>query len=111
MEKEYKPTTFDLQTQSHDLQIIKAMIPYLDSRRQRFFAMFVKYQELQRTMKSFPENAMSIQSLENVNPQERMRQMIADISDQCNSHERENIDMLLSMFQILSTCDIGTENS
>ena len=38
-----------------------------------------------------------------------MRQMIADISDQCNSHERENIDMLLGMFQILSTCDIGTE--
>lgn len=109
MDQEYKPTAFDLQTQSHDLQIIKAMIPYLDSRRQRFFAMFVKYQELQRTMKSFPENAMTIQSLESVNPQERMRQMIADISEQCNSHERENIDMLLGMFQILSTSDIGIE--
>lgn len=109
MDQEYKPTLFDLQTQSHDLQIIKAMIPYLDSRRQRFFAMFVKYQELQRTMKNFPEDAISIQSLENVSPQERMHQMITDISDQCDSKERENIDMLLGMFQILSTCDIGPD--
>lgn len=109
MDQEYKPTLFDMQTQSHDLQIMKAMVPYLELNRQKMFAMMIKFMELQRTFRSFPGNSLSIQSLGQESGQERMMRMLSDISEQCNAQERENMDMLLNLIQIMSVSDIMSE--
>ena len=48
MDSDYKPTFFDSQLQSHQLQIMKTMIPYLSAGQQRPFALLIKYMELQK---------------------------------------------------------------
>ena len=48
MDSEYKPTFFDSQLQTHQLQIMKTMIPYLSAGQQRPFALLIKYMELQK---------------------------------------------------------------
>lgn len=106
MDTEFKPTLFDTQVQSHRLQMMKTLIPYLDAGRQRPFALLVKYLELQKTAQLFSQDSMVIQSVSAESPQERMYQMMTDLCEQCSDAERENIESVMNMFQIMSACDI-----
>lgn len=106
MEGEFKPTLFDTQIQNHNLQMLKTMIPYLNSGSQKSFALMIKYLELQKTAEVFSHDSLTIQGVSNESPQERMFRMLSDISEQCTSAEKENIDMILNMFQIMSTYDV-----
>ena len=83
MDSEYKPTFFDSQLQNHQLQIMKTMIPYLSAGQQRPFALLIKYMELQKTAQLFSNDALTIQEVNSHSPQERMFQMLTDISEQC----------------------------
>ena len=40
---EYTPTTFDIETQSRNIQMLKTVIPYIEGPRQKSFAMIVKF--------------------------------------------------------------------
>ena len=100
MDSEYKPTFFDSQLQTHQLQIMKTMIPYLSAGQQRPFALLIKYMELQKTAQ-----LLTIQEVSNQSPQERMFQMLTDISEQCTPGEKENIENFLNMYQMLSAYD------
>ena len=97
MDSEYKPTFFDSQLQTHQLQIMKTMIPYLSAGQQRPFALLIKYMELQKTAQLFSNDTLT--------PQERMFQMLTDISEQCTPGEKENIENFLNMYQMLSAYD------
>lgn len=105
MDSEYKPTFFDSQLQTHQLQIMKTMIPYLSAGQQRPFALLIKYMELQKTAQLFSNDALTIQEVGNQSPQERMFQMLTDISEQCTPGEKENIENFLNMYQMLSAYD------
>lgn len=94
---------FDLEFQTKDLQIMKAMIPYMTPALQRMLAMFVKYQELQKTLVLFDGKAPAIQSCSIEDPQERMTQMLNDIKNYCTKQEKENIDLAINMLQVFST--------
>ena len=61
MDSEYKPTFFDSQLQTHQLQIMKTMIPYLSAGQQRPFALLIKYMELQKTAQLFSNDTLTIQ--------------------------------------------------
>ena len=102
MDSEYKPTFFDSQLQNHQLQIMKTMIPYLSAGQQRPFALLIKYMELQKTAQLFSNDALTIQEVSSHSPQERMFQMLTDISEQCTPGEKENIENFLNMYQMLS---------
>ena len=102
MDSEYKPTFFDSQLQTHQLQIMKTMIPYLSAGQQRPFALLIKYMELQKTAQLFSNDTLTIQEVSNQSPQERMFQMLTDISEQCTPGEKENFpDFITLSFVIL----------
>lgn len=105
MDSEYKPTFFDSQLQNHQLQIMKTMIPYLSASQQRPFALLIKYMELQKTAQLFSNDTLTIQEVSSHSPQERMFQMLTDISEQCTPGEKENIENFLNMYQMLSAYD------
>lgn len=106
MEGEFKPTLFDMQVQNHNLQMLKTMIPYLHSRSQKPFALMIKYLELQKTAEVFSHDSLVIQGVSDESPQERMLRMLSDISEQCTNSEKENIDMIMNMFQVMSAYDV-----
>ena len=106
MDNEYKPTVFDSQVQSHDLQMLKTILPYMEWRQQKSLAVMIKYMELQKTAQIFSASTPSIQMCEITDGREKMLQMLNDLSDVCNEQEKESIDNLLNMFQMFSTYEI-----
>lgn len=94
-EKELKLTDLDYAIGDHHMQMLKAALPYMEIAQQRSISLFIKWNELMRTMEFFDENGdgmMSICSLDenHVSPVD----MLAAIKPYANQREQEIIDML-----------------
>ena len=90
MDDELKPTLFDEQLQSKELQILKTSIPYLQEPQQKNLAIFAKILELQKTIHFFENDS----------------NMLNDIRPYCNEKEAENLDSFINMFQLFSAYDL-----
>ena len=55
-EKELKLTDLDYAIGDHHLQMLKAALPYMEISQQKALSLFVKWNELVRTMEFFEEN-------------------------------------------------------
>ncbi len=106
MDNEYKPTAFDTQIQTHELQMMKTILPYMEWRQQKTLAVLIKYMELQKTSQIFSSATPSVSMCEITDPHEKMLQMLSDLSEISNEREKENIDMILNMFQMMSTYEV-----
>jgi hypothetical protein len=102
---EYTPTTFDLETQSKNLQILKTIIPYLSGERQKNFAVMVKCLELKNVIDMFHEPPPSMCMCSSVDPSEMTMQLFCDIKKFCTPTEQDSIDMLLTALQMFSSYD------
>lgn len=102
---EYTPTTFDIETQSRDIQIMKTVIPYLNSSKQKNFAVIVKCLELKNVMKIFNESPISMSMCSSDDPSEMTMQLLNDVKKFCTPAEQDSIDMMLNAFQMFSSYD------
>lgn len=102
---EYTPTTFDIETQSKNIQILKTVIPYVDGSRQRTFAMMVKFLELRNVASMFNEKPVSLSMCSADDPSEKRMQLLNDIKKFCTPAEQDSIDMMLTAFQMFSSYD------
>lgn len=104
-QNEYTPTTFDIETQSKNIQILKTVIPYMDGPRQRTFAMMVKFLELRNVASMFNEKPVSLSMCSTDDPSEKRMQLLNDIKKFCTPAEQDSIDMMLTAFQMFSSYD------
>lgn len=102
---EYIPTTFDIETQSKNIQILKTIIPYVDGKRQKNFAMMVKFLELRNVATMFDTQPISLSMCSSEDSTDRNLQLLNDIKKFCTPAEQDNIDMMLSAFQMFSSYD------
>jgi len=97
-------TPFDNMVSDNQLQIIKAAIPYLSNRQQQFFSVYVKYIELDHTLKlvgNSGSNALSACSVGE--EQHSTADMLSAIKQYCSDKEKEMIDLIsnfLSAYQM-----------
>lgn len=94
-EKELKLTDLDYAIGDHHMQMLKAALPYMEIAQQRFMSLFIKWNELMRTMEFFNENGdgmMGICSLDedHVSPVD----MLAAVKPYANQREQEIIDLM-----------------
>lgn len=99
-EKELKLTDLDYAIGDHHMQMLKAALPYMEIAQQRTMSLFIKWNELMRTMEFFDENGdgmMSICSLDNahVSPVD----MLAAVKPYANQKEQEMIDLMSKLIQ------------
>ena len=106
MDDELKPTLFDEQLQSKELQILKTSIPYLQEPQQKNLAIFAKILELQKTIHFFENDSSSRNICSMENPEENVVNMLNDIRPYCNEKEAENLDSFINMFQLFSAYDL-----
>lgn len=106
MDNEYKSTAFDSQLQVHELQILKTILPYMEWKQQKTLAVLIKYMELQKTAEIFSTETPSISVCEVKDGSEKALQMLEDISEVCTDKEKENIDMIINMFQMFSAYEV-----
>lgn len=103
MENETQLTTFDVMTQSRQLQMLKTIIPYMKNQQQMNLAVLIKYMELKNTIQVFSkeENVISMCSLpEN---EDHMLAMLTDLRKFCTEKEQETLDMITNMWSMLET--------
>lgn len=99
-EKELKLTDLDYAVGSHHLQMMKAALPYMEIPQQRIFSVFIKWNELWRTMDFFRANddgMLSVCALEagHSTPAD----MLGAVRPYANEEEQEIIDMMMRVIQ------------
>ena len=102
---EYAPTAFDMETQSRNIQMLKTVIPYMDSSKQRTFALMIKFLELRNVASMFHEPKASLSMCSTDDPSEKRMQLLNDIKKFCTPAEQDSIDMILTAIQMLSSYD------
>lgn len=102
---EFTPTAFDIETQSRNIQILKTVIPYMDSPRQKTFALMVKFLELRNVASLFNQAPASLSMCSADDPSEKRMQLLADIKKFCTPAEQDSIDMMMTAFQMFSSYD------
>lgn len=93
---DYKLTDLDYLIGDHHLQMIKAALPYLGVPEQRAVSLFVKAQELRKTVELFDTEevaSMGICSLESTERTTSIRDLLKAIRPYGNPTERDMIDM------------------
>lgn len=100
-EKDLKLTDLDYAIADHHMQMLKAAIPYMKIPEQRSLSIFIKWEELVRTMNFFSENddgMMSICSLDenHTSPAD----MLASLKPYANQSEQDLIDILSNILQM-----------
>ncbi len=97
MEQEQFLTDYDCLVQTRELQMLKAMLPFVHSKNQMSLAIMIQYMEFQQTMRLFKDkqNALSAFSIENEN--ERRNAMLQTLKKFCTPKERETIDTMTNI--------------
>ena len=102
---EYTPTTYDVETHSRNIQILKTIIPYMDGGRQKHFAILVKFLELRNVASLFNTEPVSLSMCSTDDPSEKRMQLLNDIKKFCTPAEQDSIDTMLTAFQMFSSYD------
>lgn len=98
-------TLYEDRVNSKEINILKTLLPYLNSTSQKNISMLISYMQLQRTMEFFenPENTMQISAMEK---RDSTPDMLNAVKVYCNDTEKQQIDHILNILQMFSTYEI-----
>lgn len=104
MEKE-SLSLYENRLQSKEINILKTILPYMNSTSQKNISLLISYLQLQRTMEYFenPENTMQICAMEK---KDTTVDMLNAVKKYCNAREQQQIDRILNAMQMMSTYEI-----
>lgn len=99
-EQDLKFTDFDHLTSDHRLQMMKAALPYLNAAEQKMISMFVKFNELKRTMSLFEDEEVATMGICSVGSQKATPlDMMNAIKPYGSTYEQDFIDLVVNFFQ------------
>lgn len=90
-------TAIDQIANQNHLQMIKAAVPYLHAREQRFIAIYAKLLELQNIMSFYSGNTAEISSCSLDQEPASTAEILSDIRNYCDPSEQEIIDHCLQI--------------
>lgn len=94
-------TAIDQIANQNHLQMIKAAVPYLHAREQKFVAIYAKLLELQNIMSFYSENASQISSCSIDQSSASTSDILNDIRNYCDPAEQEMIDHCLQLINAM----------
>lgn len=94
---------FEQTFQSHDLEILKAALPYFNWNVQKYLGIFIKYMEFQKATDLLKTPNPIFQTCDIKDPMEKFNKMMQDIKSVCSDKEREELESLTNMFDMLQT--------
>lgn len=95
-----KQTKFDSMVTTPTMQLVKAVIPYIDNPMGRYLGMFIKLKELQNA--SMINNNVSIAAM-NADKHRGMESMLEDIIDFMGDETRETFENIKSIMEMMET--------
>lgn len=98
-EEALKMTRLDAAISTRDLQIMKAMVPYVHLPEQRMFAVFLKLRELMDTMAYFSDFNKDLKAAGLQEDGSDFTAMLNDIKPFFSKEEQSSLDMMMNMMQ------------
>ena len=105
MEQEQFITEYDGLVQSRELQMLKAMLPFVQTKSQMPLAILIQTMEFQQTIRYFKDNANTLSAFSINNEGERRNAMLQTLKKFCTPKERETIDTLLNIMCVMENYD------
>ncbi len=103
-----KLTKFDSMLTSRTMQLVKAVIPYIDGDTSTMLGMIIKFQELRNAAALRSTNAVSAMNADN--SQSKMENLFHDIREFLNEEEQETMDMMMSMMEMMNMDEDARQN-
>ena len=105
MEQENLITEYDGLVQTRELQMMKAMLPFVNAKNQMPLAMLIQMMEFQNTMRIFRENANALSAFSINNESDRRNAMLQTLKKFCTPKEKETIDTILNIMCVIESYD------
>ena len=105
MDPEQLITEYDSKIQTRELQMLKAMLPFLHSNTQMPMAFFIQAMEFKKTMQYFKDNSNTLSAQSITSESERRSAILHTIKKFCTPRERETIDTLLNIMCVMENYD------
>ncbi len=105
MEQEQFITEYDGLVQTRELQMLKAMLPFVHTKSQMPLAILIQTMEFQNTIRCFKENANALSAFSMTNESERRSAMLQTLKKFCTPKERETIDTILNIMCVMENYD------
>ena len=103
MEKEQlKQTKFDSMVTNRTMQLVKAVIPYINNNVGMFLGAYIKFIELQNA--THINSSVAIAAM-NADKHPGMENMLEDIKEFMNDEDRETMDTIISMMEMMNMDD------
>lgn len=100
--QQLKQTKFDSMVTNRTMQLVKAVIPYINNQMGNFIGAYIKLIELQNATRINTNVAIAAM---NADKHMGMENMLDDIKDFLGDEERETIDTIMSMMEMMNMDD------
>lgn len=101
MEQELYLTEYDEHVQTRELQMLKSMLPFVNTKSQMSLAMLIQYIAFRNTMKMFQNNTDVLSAASFTNESDRRNAMLQTMRRFCTPKERETIDNILNIINVI----------
>ena len=98
-------TVIDQVANQHHLQLVKAILPYIQPQNQRTLSLLIKVMELQNVMAYYSTHDVCMNACGNSADPPSLTEILADIRNYCDESEQGMIDQfgqMLSMLELYS---------
>lgn len=108
--EQLKQTKFDSMVTNRQMQLAKAVIPYIDNRIGIFIGMYIKLQELQNAANINTSVAVAAMNTDKHGGHNGIEGLFDDLKDFMGDEEKETIDTILSMMEMMNMEDEAKQN-
>ena len=105
MEQEQLITEYDTQIQTRDLQMLKAILPFVHTSNQMPLAIMIQTMEFQNTLRYFRSQQNQLSAFSVSSDTDRKNALFQTLKKFCTPKERETIDTLLNIMCVMETYD------
>lgn len=100
MNEELPITEYDKNIQTQDLQIIKALLPYLAPSLKKQMILYIQYLETYQAMNYYQNCNDSLAAMELENPKDKLAAMLNAIKPYFNEEDQSYLNNILNMFYL-----------
>ena len=101
MEQEQYFTEYDELVQTRELQMLKSMLPFVNTRNQLPMAILIQSMEFRNTIQMFQNNADALSACAVKDDTDRRSAMLQVLRRFCTAKEKDTIDTMLNIMCVM----------
>ncbi len=94
-----KITAFDTLFSDNHIQMLKVILPYMDNQTQKSMAVYIKFLELNYTLRFYKKRPYSLCGVVRQEPQRDFMTMCTELLPFCSKEEKRQIEQIRSIMQ------------